>query len=363
MSIPPPALPHVRARLRPAADPADAPQVAAALLRQLGVEGLQFRSPPRPVPDGWEAWTYALELEPHPALPDLTGPLALRVYASPPAVIRARREFAVQQHLRQLGFPVAQPLRLETSCAVFGGPFLLLHWVPGRTLFDDMLSRPWRVFSGPRQMGRLHARLHSLPGADAPLADGPFLPRRIEELRSLIGEHDLVGLRPGLDWLSLHRPPPFRPASILHLDWHPLNLIRGAGGLTVLDWAEADVGDPHADLATALLMIECFPHPANGLWGRAAVPVGRWLTRWGYLAGYRRERPVDERRLAYYRAWAALRRLALYGRWLCAGPASTGSKPSAAHRLRPAHLRDLCRYFERYTGTRVRLCRRSGFPA
>jgi hypothetical protein len=66
-----------------------------------------------------------------------------------------------------------------------------------------------------------------------------------------------VELRPGLDWLSLHRPPPSRPASLLHLDWHPLNLIRGeGGGLTVLDWTEADVGDPHADLGTALMMIE-----------------------------------------------------------------------------------------------------------
>jgi aminoglycoside phosphotransferase (APT) family kinase protein len=339
-----------------AADPADPTQVAAALPRCLGAENLRFRSPPHPVPNGWEAWTYTLELGPHPALPDLTGPLVLRIYASPYGVIRARREFAVQLHLCQRAFPVAQPLRLETSCAVFGGPFLLVRRVPGRTLFDDMLSRPWRVFPGSRDMGRLHARLHELPAADAPLAGEPFLPRRLEELRSLLREYDLTGLRPGLDWLSLHRPPPFKRASILHLDWHPLNLIRGPdGGLTALDWTEADVGDPHADLATALMMIECLPHPAGGLWDRAAVPVGRWLTRRGYLAGYRQKGPVDARRLAYYRAWAALRRLAVYGRWLCAGPASTGAKPSAARHLRPGHLRDLCRYFERFTGTRVRL--------
>jgi aminoglycoside phosphotransferase (APT) family kinase protein len=357
MSLPPPAQPYALGRPRPpAADPADPTQVAAALQRYLLAEGLRFRAPPRPVPNGWEAWTYALEFEPNSALPDLTGPLVLGVYASPQAVPRACREFAVQQHLRQRGFPVAQPLRLETSCALFGGPFLLLRWVPGRTLFDDLLSRPWRVFPGSCQMGRLHARLHDLPAFDVPLPAGPFLPRRLEVLRSLIREDDLAGLRPGLDWLSLHRPPPGRQVSLLHLDWHPLNLIRGAdGGLTVLDWTEADVGDPHADLATTLLILECLPHPAGDLWGRAAVPVGRWLTRRGYLAAYRRERPVDGRRLTYYRAWAALRRLAVYGRWLRAGPASTGAKPSAARHLRPAHLRHLCRYFERFTGTRVRL--------
>jgi aminoglycoside phosphotransferase (APT) family kinase protein len=205
-------------------------------------------------------------------------------------------------------------------------------------------------------MGRLHARLHDLPAEALPLAAGPFLPRRLDELRSLIREYDLAGLRPGLDWLSRHRPPPARQTSILHLDWHPMNLVRGAGGgLTVLDWTEADVGDPHADVATTLMIIECLPHPARGLWGRAAVPVGRWLTRRGYLAAYRRERPLDARRLTYFRAWAALRRLAVYGRWLCAGPASTGCKPSSVHNLRPAHRRDLCRYFERFTGTAVRL--------
>ena len=357
MSVPPPARPYARACLRPGtADPSDPTQVAAALRWYLRAEGLRFRAPPRPVPNGWEAWTYALELGPDPALPDLTGLLVLRVYASPHGVIRARREFAVQQHLRQRNFPVAQPLRLETSCALFGGPFLLMRWEPGRTLFDDMLSRPWRVFPGSRDMGRLNARLHELPAADAPLPAGPFLPRRLEELRSLLRAYDLTGLRPGLDWLSSHRPPPSRQVSILHLDWHPLNLIRGeGGGLTVLDWTEADVGDPHADVATALMMIECLPHPAASVWGRAAVPVGRWLTRRGYLAGYRQTRPVDGRRLTYYRAWAALRRLAGYGRWLCAGPASTGAKPSAARHLTPSHLRYLCRYFERFSGTHIRL--------
>ena len=74
-----------------------------------------------------------------------------------------------------------------------------------------------------------------------------------------------------------------------------------------------------------------------------------------YLSLHYAAKPVDGRRLTYYRAWAALRRLAVYGRWLCAGPASTGAKPSAARRLSPSHLRDLCRYFERFTGTRVRL--------
>src|SRR5205814_18485 len=161
--------------------------------------------PPEVVPGGWETYTYGLRLRPATGLPPhLAGPLVLRIYASPQGEPRARYEYAVQQHLGRLGYPVARPLHLEDSSGLFEGP------------------------------------------------------------------------------------------CILHLDWHPMNVMQGAGGdLTILDWTEADVGDPHADLAMALLLMTHAPAEEASLWARAAVPVGRLLMAWWYFQAYRRRRPLD----------------------------------------------------------------------
>jgi hypothetical protein len=64
---------------------------------------------------------------------------------------------------------------------------------------------------------------------------------------------------------------------------------------------------------------------------------------------------VDQERLAYYEAWALLRRLCRYGRCLCAGPEATGAKPSFTKHLRPDHVETLCSQFESLTGIRVGL--------
>jgi aminoglycoside phosphotransferase (APT) family kinase protein len=347
------------------ADPSCPPAVAAKLLASLRIRDLCYREAPRPVLGGWEAYTYQLQFEPSPNLPHfLAGPLILRIYASPEGVWRARHEFAVQNHLWGLGFPVARPRYLETSCDVFGGPFLLSERLPGETLFHGLLARPWHIWGAPGDMARLHARLHALPTDRFPAPGGPFLLRHLDEIQMQIRNQDLRGLLPGLDWLSLHRPTvvarsPDRatcPASILHLDWQPLNLIQADdGNLSVVDWADADVGDPHADLATTLLILECIPRGAQGLWEQVAVPAGRYLTRWGYYLAYGKQRPIDGQRLSYFRAWAALRRLARYGCWLRAGPACTGSKPSCLQYLRPDHLQTLYRYFHRFTGVEISL--------
>jgi aminoglycoside phosphotransferase (APT) family kinase protein len=290
------------------ADPCCPAAVADALRAYLREPGLSYRQPPVLLPDGWETYTYVCELGPAPALPEpLTGPLVLRIYASPQGLPRARHEFAVQQRLWDLGFAVPRPLGLECSSDLFGGPFLLMQRVVGRTLFRTLLRRPWLLWHGPRWMAQLHARLHALSAEDFPSGAGPFPDRTIEEVGAVIRAHGLRGLQPGLDWLWARRPsPPARP-SILHLDWHPLNLIRKPDGpLVAIDWTEADVGDPHADVAITLLLLRHAPTAGQTLWERGSVPVGRCLTGYWYLKAYRRLHPLNRGHLAYYRAWAAL---------------------------------------------------------
>jgi aminoglycoside phosphotransferase (APT) family kinase protein len=329
--------------------------VAGQLLDFLAVPGLRYRTRPTPLLGGWETYTYGLEFEPEPALPLLRGPLVLRIYATDNGTPRARHEFAVQSFVHGHGFPAPRPLLLVQDDEPFGGPFLLMERLSGGSLLETLRQRPWRLWDLPGRMADLHARLHQLPPDGFPDADGDLLDRSLNEIRARVTAYGLYGLRPGIDWLLANRPERTGTPRPLHLDWHPMNLIYSGGNLYGLDWTEADVGDRHADVATTLLMLLGCPMPAPVRWQRPFVPLARGVVARRYLRAYRRRLPLDGTRLNYYGAWAALRRLARYGRWLSVGPGSTGCKPSALRHVGPAHCETLCHYFARHSGVEVKL--------
>jgi aminoglycoside phosphotransferase (APT) family kinase protein len=346
---------------RAATDPASAPAVARALLDylqlRLGAGRLGFAEPPDEIPHGWETYVYRFCLHAPGSLPPaFARPLILRIYASPQGLPRARREFAVQRHLHRRGQPVPEPLLIEEDCGLFGGPFLLMEHVPGRTLLDG-LRRDWtRVLAVAGQLAEQHLRLHRLPVDGFPVPPGPFLDRRLDELESLTGTHELDGLRPGLDWLHAGRPAAPASVAIVHLDFHPVNIMDPEGREpTLLDWSEADVGDPHADVATTILLIHSAPLQNAVLAERLIAPVTRWALIRRYLRVYRQHVSLHLPTLRYYLACAALRRLAVYGMWLHAGPQANGCKPSSIRHVEPGHVGILRECFRHWTGVGVRL--------
>jgi aminoglycoside phosphotransferase (APT) family kinase protein len=280
----------------------------------------------------------------------------LRIHASKQGLARARHEFQVQRHLTRLNYPAPPILLLEESCRRFGGPFLIMEQIPGPTMLDAMLQKPWRPLHFPGLMAEYQARLHALSPDDFPVAPGSFLSRQFEQLSTIIAENDLAGLSPGLEWLRTHQPSEPAVKSILHLDFHPLNLIeRLDGSLAVLDWTYADCGDPHADVATTLVIQECIPVESASVWDRLSVFVGRPLVTSWYLHTYKQSRPLDDGRLAYYRAWAALRALTRYAHCACAGPEASDTKPALVAHLAPNLMKALGAYFERWSGVTVKL--------
>src|SRR5262249_61698497 len=97
-------------------------------------------------------------------------------------------------------------------------------------------------------------RLQPLPAEGFAPPPGPFLDRRLAELELMIQQHGLEGLSVGLDWLCDNRPAASDSPSILHLDFHPVNIVVPRDrSPAVLDWSFVDVGDPHADAASTVL--------------------------------------------------------------------------------------------------------------
>jgi aminoglycoside phosphotransferase (APT) family kinase protein len=344
----------------PIADPSSSGQVEEQITRYLArvlrISNIRCAGEPQELADGWETHTYRFRLHPDDALPArFCGPLIVRIYPGREGVGRARREHEVQRLVHRLGYPVPEPLLLVDSVRYFGGPFLVRSDAHGPTLLQALMDRPWQIWSAPGRMAGIHARMHRLPVPHFPSSAEPFLHRRLRKLRDLIEKHDLPAMKPGLDWLRRCRPAEPRNVSLLHLDFHPLNIIRTAAELVVLDWSEADVGDPHADVATTLMMMECMPLPRWMPLHLPRVAVGRWLLIRGYLRAYGRHRELDPNTLRYYRALAAFHRLCRYGQWLCAGPLTTGNKPSSLQYLTQAHCQTLERYFHKWTGVRIAL--------
>lgn len=342
------------------AEPAIASDVAMMLAGYLSERlgaNLAYSRSPEQFADGWETHTYAFQFQTGSALaPVFDRPLVLRIYPSRECLGRARHEFAVLRHLFGLGFPVTEPLLLEEDCRYFGGPFLIRAEAPGDTLLRAMLRRPRRLWTGPRQMAALQARLHQLSTDGFPDPPEPLLPRSLDEMAEDIRSAGWRELVPGLDWLSTHRPAAPAAPKILHLDFHPMNLIRESSGLLVpIDWTDSDVGDPHADIGTSLVLSECTPPKNTTTLDRLGVGAGRFFfVRW-YLRAYRKRMPIDGTKLAYYRAWAALRRLCRYGKWLNGGPRSGVCKACAVRQIQPGDWKILEAYFERWTEVQVRL--------
>jgi aminoglycoside phosphotransferase (APT) family kinase protein len=283
------------------------PGALARLLRHVA-PGARLRAT-RPLAGGVSARVTALELAP----PD-GRTLVLRRHgaadlARDPDI--ATHEFRLLQVLQAAGVAAPTPLHLDTSGTILPTPWLLQGFVDGNT--EDV---PADLDDHMRQLAEALATIHRVPAADL-----AFLPLQEEQAAALIREH-----RPEPDEslaeshlraaLAAAWPPPSRnPPVLLHGDVWPGNLLWRRGRLqAVVDWEDAAVGDPLADLANARL--ELFI--ALGEDARAA------LTR-HYLA----VKAIDTTALPLWDLWAALRPIAGLSGW--------GLEPAAEHRLRQRH--------------------------
>lgn len=116
----------------------------------------------------------------------------------------ATKQADVIRYAAAQGFPV--PALHDAS-----GPDLVLEKLEGPEL--QAILRPWNVGRTARLLGSLHRRLHAIP--------------------------PLPGLTTAFG----------KPASLLHLDLHPRNVILTARGPVVIDWANAANGLGPADVA------------------------------------------------------------------------------------------------------------------
>ena len=133
---------------------------------------------------------------------------ALRVFR-PDQLTTLQRELVALGAARGGGVPVPQVYAMGTYQE---RPALLMQWSQGRPLLDELRARPGQLLTLGVRFGRQHAALHRVAAPASLRANwiawaGPLEP----------------GLAARLEQLSLIKP------RLLHLDYHPLNVLVQAG--------------------------------------------------------------------------------------------------------------------------------------
>lgn len=217
----------------------------------------------------------------------------------------AADEFRLLRLLRSAGVAVPAPYYLDQSGELFPTPYLVIEYVEGTTEFA-----PADVADLARQLAAQLVRIHTL---DATTLDLSFLPRQADLYAALLRErpasvdHSLDEGRIRATLEPLWPLPQRNPVVLLHGDFWPGNILWRDGRLAaVIDWEDAAVGDPLADLANARLELLC-------AFGADAMQV--------FTEQYQAQAAVDVTALPHWDLCAAFRAIPKIAGWGLDAPA------------------------------------------
>ncbi len=339
-----------------AIDPSRPDQVAPALLAYLSSRlsgpGPRYAEAPEPLGRGWETYTYAFRLDEAGLATDWARPLVLRIY---PSVLRgddALREAAIMRFAAERGYPVPRVFLVESADGELGWPFLVLERAPGVPMLDRMAASPLAARRLIEALADAQVALHRLPVTGCPLpSEGPLVERQIAGFRERIGLLGVRGLEEALAWLEATKGVVLREeASLCHNDFHPNNIVvDDEGGLVVIDWSGAALGDRHHDVAATLVLIRTAPSEPRSLLERAITAAGRTVGVRRYLNRYRKQLPLDAERLRYWEALQAFEWLVRISAMVSLGSAGFGLRADTGARIPPGQLDRVERYFWKRT--------------
>ena len=222
---------------------------------------------------------------------------ALRLARNPANGDMIAREAAALAAAHEAGAAVPAVYELVT---IDGRPGLVLDRLDGVDLLDWLEHRPWAIGSVSLILGREHAALHRV---EAPAT----LPRLREELRDRLGSPLVPADVRSRTLERLDRLPD--GDRLLHGDFHPANLLQTVDRCVVIDWTNGTAGDPAADVARTVLLVEggTLPDDTSALL-RVIAPLTRRILLRGYLRAYAGAAPLDRDAVQrWLPVWAAVR--------------------------------------------------------
>lgn len=227
----------------------------------------------------------------------------------------AANEFKLLHILRSAGLAVPTPYHLDQSGEIFSTPYIAIEYIEGKSEFA--LSPKTDLI---HQLATHLSRIHRV---DCSQLDVSFLPQQENKYAAKLRERP-TNLDESLDEghirdvLEAAWPFPQHNTSVLlHGDFWPGNTLWRDGELVaVIDWEDAEFGDPLADLANSRLEI---------LWAFGVEAMQRFTQQYQAIT------PIDFTNLPYWDLCAALRPASRIAEW--AGDEITEKAMRAGHRL------------------------------
>jgi aminoglycoside phosphotransferase (APT) family kinase protein len=211
----------------------------------------------------------------------------------------ATDEFRLLRIAHEAGVPAPAPYYVDESGEFFETPVVVLEYIEGETVFA--------LTDAPDLLPRFARHLAAIHRIDCAAHDISFLPDHTAHWGSIIGNRparldDSLSEGRIRDALEAAWPWAQRNASVLlHGDYWPGNILWREGRLVgIVDWEDAAIGDPLADIATSRLDL---------LWAFGADAMERFTREYAAVA------PIDFTHLACWDLCAALRPAGRLGDW------------------------------------------------
>jgi aminoglycoside phosphotransferase (APT) family kinase protein len=211
----------------------------------------------------------------------------------------AADEFKLLQILQSAGLATPTPYYLDQSGEIFPTPYLVIEYIAGTPAVA-----PADVPDLVLQLATHLASIHALDCSNSELS---FLPRLEEVYAKTLQEpppalDEVFGEARIRATLTAAWPLPQRnPSVLLHGDFWPGNTLWRDGQLVaVIDWEDAKVGDPLADVANSRLEL---------LWAFGIKAMQRFTDHYRSIAS------IDWTNLPYWDLCAALRHAPNIAQW------------------------------------------------
>jgi thiamine kinase-like enzyme len=134
---------------------------------------------------------------------------------------------------------------------------ILLDFIEGRSMLQNLASKPWLVLRYAKNMAHAHFKIHR-----ADLEGNKCLKPLSKSIADKISRVSLLTSEEKTAILSCLSCLP-GGSSLCHGDFHPDNIIVSKDRLVTVDWITATLGNPIADVARTWLLLTMGTLPEN----------------------------------------------------------------------------------------------------
>lgn len=208
-----------------------------------------------------------------------------------------KREENVARTINEAGLPVPAVFGIVEVDGRYG---IIYERVDGQSMLDMLIAEPEKLELFASMFAKLHAQMHSLE-----LTGLPYQRQQLE--RKIHKAEPLAERRRNAALKALYELPDGN--LLCHGDFHPDNILMSTRGPIIIDWNDATMGNPHADIARTLLLLQqgVPQHPPEI--DKEQISTMRSLFTNIYLKSYTRNRSIDLAEIELWRLPIAAARL------------------------------------------------------